>query len=59
MSATQTYASRIRGQFGVQLFKNSFFIIAEQGLVAASRVRVLAAGDPLLLDRTTWASPRH
>jgi O-antigen/teichoic acid export membrane protein len=36
MSATQTYASRIRGQFGIQLFKNSFFIILNKLMVAGS-----------------------
>ena len=36
MSATPTYASRIRGQFGTQLFKNSFFIILNKLVVASS-----------------------
>jgi O-antigen/teichoic acid export membrane protein len=34
MSATQTYVSRIRGQFGIQLFKNSLFIIMNKMMVA-------------------------
>jgi hypothetical protein len=36
MSSNQTYASRIRGQFGIQLFKNSFFIILNKLVVAGS-----------------------
>lgn len=36
MSVTETYASRIRGQFGVQLFKNSFFIIMNKLTVATA-----------------------
>ncbi len=36
MSVTETYATRIRGQFGVQLFKNSFFIILNKLTVAGS-----------------------
>ncbi|HEY3272408.1 MAG TPA: lipopolysaccharide biosynthesis protein [Methanocella sp.] len=36
MSATSTYASRIRGQFGIQLFKNSLFIILNKMVVAGT-----------------------
>ena len=50
MSATQTYVGHFRRLQGIQLFKNSFFMIANKGVVATRRVRLLAAGDPLLFD---------
>lgn len=36
MSATRSYVSRIRGQFGIQLFKNSLFIILNKMVVAGA-----------------------
>lgn len=36
MYDTSTYVSRLRGTLGIQLFKNSFFMIMNKGLVALS-----------------------